>query len=328
MKYFLLIFFSICALDGFSQKTITIKTLYNNGPIPGVSILINGVDKGATDLSGKLTAVVNDNDQITINSTVYENVVLTFNSNMSDFQNDELTIHLKLQARNGKNLSSVSSASIYSGITGSMIFNAFDESEINDLISTVTMKLGSFDLSAFDIDYSETSKFQLNLIGTLSDFSEQKKEDISKNLIELSQQNLGLQVGLQPVYHIRSWTEGKDTAVFRFYGGLIAKYNAFTLADSSSVGLPQFRVTAGFEFEGIPLINQNKPINIHLYYYRNMFSESRYNEVFESKRNHIQGIEGGIIVPISNLLGFKLGVTVSSLFEPVWNGGIVFWPSE
>lgn len=326
MKYVLLILIlaqGVC----FAQTPVKITVQDKNGlPMSSVTIKVNDIAPGVlTDSNGEVTINLIQGNKLLLEETGYENLRITISNSIITAGIVVLTMN-RSSIDNQTRSSSPSVASRYSSISGSLVFNAFEDSEVNDLISTVTMKLGTFNLGA--LRESEKKKFQLYLTGTLSDFSDQKKEDVEKGLVELAQQNQGLQVGFEPVYDLKCWSANKkDTAYLRLYAGLVAKYNSFTIPDSSSVGLPQFRITAGFEFEGITLIDDDKPINFHLYYYRNMFDGSQFAKVFEKERTHIQGVETGLIVPISKVLGLRVGATFSGLFKPIWNGGIMLWPN-
>lgn len=326
-KITLLSFLLVFSLLSYSQESKTISVVDDAGlPLPGVDIIVNGESVGKTGRDGTKTIDLSSGDRIEARSTGY------ISPNPIVYQSSIANLRFKLTASDEaveKRSYNPSPASQYSGISATLAYNIFEESSINNLISTANIKLGVFDLGAFN--QSDTSRFSLYLVGTLADFKADNKEEAEKQLANIAQSNQGLQIGLAPVYTLKTWTNKKDTtnaAYLRLTSSISGKYNNFTLEDSTAVGLPQARITLGIEFEGIKLVSTDKPIHFGIYYYRNWFSQTAYEKIFNEQVEAISGLEAGLIVPLSNILGLRLSLTTSPDFDNIWSGGIVLWPGK
>lgn len=316
IKVVLLFFFAFSCFLTNAQNTFTF--VFNGDPIANAKVTPpESADPASaqTDNNGRVTftGLINGTVSFTVdlNGTLYNPTV--------EFNGADMTIDVVNNQGPGNEVGKKTNftPSSYSDWAGAeVMFNFFEENDANNLIGPAEIKIDSFIIPS--------ERVKMNLIGTISDIQEDKKEDIQKNIAELAQSNQGFQIGLEPTYLLAPGKNYRFAVVARFS----FKYNAFTDSTAEggeeTIGLPQGRVVLGLEYEGLKLASSGRKMLIGIQGFQNVFDAGQYEKLFNSDKNNVLGANFGIIVPMSSFLGFKFSGTYIKDFKPIYSAGIVF----
>lgn len=322
MKYpknFLIAFFTICFLSGFSQEKIlqiTVQDSLTNKTLPLAKIFSLPDYKyiGVTDSNGYLELkFVEQIDSIFTSAIGYKSritkivgekkITIKLIEIGSEFELNEIVV-------------SGFGSSKSEWIGASLIYNFGDNNEISDNIAGgAKVRLNSAIFS------QSINWFDLNIIGNIGNFISSTDSLNRSSLTTIAQSEQGLIVGIEPLFTLKD----KIEFTWRAWITLNYKFNDYkkTIDDKiDNIGLHQGRFTIGTEFDFIRFEN-NRRMHLALEGVYTIFDENKYENIFAENRKKLLSASISFILPLQGNLGLAIGETFSQGSKPTFSAGII-----
>ena len=199
---------------------------------------------------------------------------------------------------------------------GSQLFYNLDGSTLDNVVGAAKIKINT-------VKRLENSNFNLNVIGNISKFSGAvDRENIDRDLREISQSEQGLAIGLEPLYKIIDLNEIKLQA----YGGLMYKLNHFQNinAEGDDVGLSQGRFSLGLQIEALQFSDGGGLLHLSIEGGSSIFvDQDKYAQVFNENRSSLAFVESTFILPLFGQFGLLAKYVITEDIKPVFGAGII-----
>lgn len=197
---------------------------------------------------------------------------------------------------------------------GAQLFYNFDGSNLDNTVGAATIKLNTA---------SNISKkhFELNVVGNIAKLSSAvDKDNLSRDLREISQSAQGLNIGLEPIFKIIDTTGCK----FDIYGNIGYKINSFQDVndDGDDVGLSQGRFMVGAQIEFLKF-DDDSMLHLSVEGGASVFDKNEYAKVFGKPKSSLLFLETMVILPIGKKFGFLTKYTLTQYGTPVFGAGLV-----
>jgi hypothetical protein len=322
---------ALCFSQEFKEVTGKVVTAIDKTPIPGVTI-INTTSKNpetnknfitTTDRSGEFKILAKIGDVLeakfvgmkTRTHKIEGPEAIQFRLEADELDLDDVVV---------VGYSGLSTRSTWIGAKVGYNFDGIDED--NEFIGAAKISINPFKERFSNANGAP----YISIIGNFGDFiSNAAKDTVQKKLSSLALSTQGLAIGLGATWELpmQIGTEAANRFNIRPYVTSGYRLNTFKNVrigkDSTTINLSQFRNTAGIELEGFEFKNGGL-LNISIEAAITFFDPVKYEQIFNEQKRSLKTLEGTIILPISNLIGFFVDGTFARNTKPIYLIGIIF----